>query len=142
MTALVSRRICRDKSIATLEQWLNGSRRDMRPPNFESAIVGREKIVGYLLNPEHRFGASKARFFAGFGFSAERWETFVDALREHARRNEVTGCQETGYGPRFEIDGELPSPDGGNPKVRTVWQLDKGQLAPRLITAIRWTHEP
>ena len=33
------------------------------------------------------------------------------------------------------IDGELTTPDGQRPRIRTVWQLDHGQLAPRLITA-------
>ena len=34
-----------------------------------------------------------------------------------------------------EVEGELPAPDGRRPRVRTVWQVDKGQIAPRLITA-------
>jgi hypothetical protein len=42
---------------------------------------------------------------------------------------------ETGFGPRYLIEGELRAPDGRTPHVCTVWQLDKGQLAPRLITA-------
>ena len=42
---------------------------------------------------------------------------------------------ETGFGPRNEVDGELRTPDGRSPRVRTVWQVDKGQIAPRLITA-------
>ncbi len=41
----------------------------------------------------------------------------------------------TGFGPRYEVDGELNAPDGRRPRLRTVWQLDRGQIAPRLITA-------
>ena len=37
--------------------------------------------------------------------------------------------------PRYEIDGELNAPDGRQPRIRTVWQIDEGQIAPRLITA-------
>jgi hypothetical protein len=107
----------------------------MKLPSFESVVVEREKVVEYLLNPAHRYGASKARFFAEFGFSLERWEMLAAALRAHACQHEVTARKETGYGPRFEVDGELDSPDGRHPNVRTVWQLDEGQLAPRLITA-------
>ena len=36
---------------------------------------------------------------------------------------------------RYAIDGPLESPDGRNPLVRTVWMLEKGSTAPRLITA-------
>jgi hypothetical protein len=37
-------------------------------PARERLLVEREKIVDYLLNPDHRYGASKARFFGAFGF--------------------------------------------------------------------------
>lgn len=40
-------------------------------PNPDKLVVEREKIVDYLLNPAHRYGASKARFFADFGFRLE-----------------------------------------------------------------------
>jgi Domain of unknown function (DUF6883) len=43
--------------------------------------------------------------------------------------------KETGFGPRYEVEGELTAPDGRRPRVSTVWPLDKGQNAPRLITA-------
>jgi hypothetical protein len=42
---------------------------------------------------------------------------------------------ETLFGPRYEVEGSLRTPDSRNPHIRTVWQVDKGQLAPRLITA-------
>lgn len=104
-------------------------------PNAEQLIVEREKIVGYLLNTTHRYGASKARFFEEFGFRMEQWEILAQGLREHGQRNEVTKVLQTNFGARYEIDGTLPAPDGRAPHVRTVWQFDQGQLAPRLITA-------
>lgn len=35
----------------------------MQLPNASTAELSREKIVGYLLNPEHPDGAGKAAFF-------------------------------------------------------------------------------
>ena len=107
----------------------------MNLPNPDRLIVEREKIVDYLLNPAHRYGASKARFFGEFGFRMEDWETLAQALREHGRQHEIVGTTETGFGPRYEIEGEIQVPDGRRPRIRTVWQLDRGQIAPRLITA-------
>lgn len=49
----------------------------MRLPRAETLVVEREKIIDYLLNPTHRYGASKARFFAAFGFRIEEWETLA-----------------------------------------------------------------
>jgi hypothetical protein len=53
-------------------------------PAREWLLVEREKIVDYLLNPDHRYGASKARFFGTFGFRREAWEVLRDALCEQA----------------------------------------------------------
>ena len=107
----------------------------MRLPSVEFAVVDRAKITEYLLNPEHRHGLSKARFFAGFGFTLAAWDVLASALREHAQRYEVARTYDTLWGPRFEIDGELTVPDGRRPRIRSVWQLDEGEIAPRLITA-------
>ena len=107
----------------------------MRLPNAHLAIIDREKITEYLLNTAHRFGASKARFFGEFGFELAAWEILAQALREHAQRHEVSRVTETLFGPRYEITGELSAPDGRAPMVRTIWQLDHGKVAPRLITA-------
>lgn len=107
----------------------------MKLPNADLAIVEQEKIRGYLLNSQHRYGVSKAKYFAQFGFTLEWWEALGDALREHARRHEVSSERPTRFGVRYEIDGELATPDGRRPRVRTVWQLDLGGTAPRLITA-------
>ena len=107
----------------------------MKLPNAQLAIVEREKLTGYLLNPEHRFGASKARFFLEFGFALEAWERLAAELRAHAQAHDVARWRETGFGPRYEVEGEMTAPDGRRPRVRTVWQMDKGQIAPRLITA-------
>jgi hypothetical protein len=104
-------------------------------PNADLAVVEQEKVCGYLLNAEHRYGASKAKFFAEFGFTLESWEVLAEALREHGRRHEVSNEKETGFGPRYQVDGELATPDGRHPRVRTVWQIDHGETAPRLITA-------
>lgn len=107
----------------------------MKLPNAERVIVEREKIVDYLLNPTHRYGASKSRFFTRFGFRVEEWERMGQALGQHGQTHEVTKTRETGFGPRYEVEGALSCPDGRRPQVRTVWQLDCGKVAPRLITA-------
>jgi hypothetical protein len=107
----------------------------MKLPNSANAIVERNKLLDYLLNPEHRIGASKERFFTSFGFTAENWEQFAKALFIHGQTHEVKRVRETGFGPRYEIEGALKAPDGREPFIRSVWQMDKGAVAPRLITA-------
>jgi hypothetical protein len=107
----------------------------MKLPNADKLVVEREKIADYLLNPAHRYGAGKARFFLKFGFTIERWEVLAEALRVHGRTHEVTRTHETSFGPRYEVEGKLRAADGRLPRMRTVWQWDRGAVAPRLITA-------
>ena len=107
----------------------------MRLLNPDKLVVEREKISDYLLNPAHRYGASKARFFTEFGYRIEAWERLAEALREHGRTHEVARTRETGFGPRYAVEGELNTPDGRRPNVRSVWQMDEGAVAPRLLTA-------
>ena len=107
----------------------------MNLPNAQLAVVEGEKIMDYLLNPHHRFGASKARFFHRHGFRVGNWERLAQALLDHGKRHRVSQMKETAYGIRYQIDGELHAISGVSPRIRTVWQLDRGRLAPRLITA-------
>lgn len=107
----------------------------MKLPNAQQAVVDRKKVANYLLNAAHRYGASKARFFTQFGFRMEAWEQLAQALLEHGQMNEVTRTRETGFGPRYEVEGKLHCPNGGHPLLRSVWQVDQGEIAPRLITA-------
>jgi hypothetical protein len=98
-------------------------------------VVEQEKVVDYLLNPFHRYGASKARFFGEFGFRVEEWQRLSEALLEQGCAHDVVMIHETGFGPRYVVDGELDTPRGRRPHVRTVWQLDNGAQVLRLITA-------
>ena len=65
----------------------------------------------------------------------EQWERLAEALREHGRTHEVVREVKTGFGPRYVVEGELVTPGGRRPRIRTIWQFDKGAVAPRLITA-------
>jgi hypothetical protein len=101
----------------------------MKLPNASELIVEREKILGYLLNPTHRYGAAKAKFFTRFGFHARAWEILAEALRKHGRVHEVVRVRETGFGSRFVVEGALNTPAGRQPRVRSVWQFDEGSIA-------------
>jgi hypothetical protein len=99
------------------------------------ARVERKKVVEYLLSFTHPDGSSKARFFSRFGFRVEEWEVLARALKKHGRQHNVSGSVKSAYGTRHSIDGPLETPNGRNPRVRTVWILTKRSRAPRLITA-------
>jgi hypothetical protein len=95
--------------------------------------VDEAKIVGYLLSRSNSHG--KAVFFLGFGFLPEAWESMANALKQHARAHPISAAVDSPYGTRYSVDGELATPSGRRPIVRTVWirEADSDEL--RLITA-------
>jgi hypothetical protein len=107
----------------------------MRLPNVQLAEVPKAKIALYLLNANHRSGKSKARFFAGHGFSVEDWIALANALRQHAQEHEVAKQETTPLGMRFVVEGDMPLPDGVIASVRSVWFIESGESVPRLTTA-------
>ena len=107
----------------------------MKLPHAANAGVERKKIVEYLLSSSHPDGSAKARFFVRFGFTAEEWKIFAQALRQHGKAHDVSGSMESRHGRRYSVDGWLETPDGRNPNVRTVWVLAKRSKSPRLVTA-------
>ncbi|MFY9269513.1 MAG: DUF6883 domain-containing protein [Candidatus Manganitrophaceae bacterium] len=107
----------------------------VRLPNADQAQVDREKITGYLLSATHPDGASKAKFFARFGFYLEDWEVLRAALWKHGVKYAVVKTVESAFGTRYSVEGALETPDGRNPRIRTIWLVEKGSAIPRLITA-------
>lgn len=107
----------------------------MKLPCPDDLIVEQEKIAGYLLNLDHRYGATKAKFFMAVRFSVEQWNILADALRDHGRTHYIKSFRETGFGRRNVVQGDMKTPAGPQAFIRSIWQFDRDNVAPRLITA-------
>ena len=104
-------------------------------PNAQWAVVPEQKITGYLLNPAHPAGGSKAHFFLRFGFSAAGWRELATALVRHAQETEVAAREQTRHGVRYVVDGPLKAPSGRVLNIRCAWYIDTGSETPRFVTA-------
>ena len=107
----------------------------MNLPRAEDVVVLRNKIENYLLHLGHPIGGDKARFFFRFGFRREEWIVLADALRRHAREHPVASSVSDADGVTYLVEGPLATPSGRQPRVRSVWLVETGELAPRFITA-------
>lgn len=107
----------------------------MKLPFANEAEVPLAKIVLYLLNPEHRAGKTKARFFSSHGFAREGWQKLADGLQQHACDHEITKEETTPLGVRFVVEGNMTMPDGAVAGVRAVWFIERGERIPRFVTA-------
>lgn len=109
----------------------------MKLRNVHLAVVDRAKVLDYLLNEAHPDNGGKAQFFASLGFSREDSERLMRALREVAEHGEVVKSGESAHGEKYVVDGWLSAhtQESRQRSVRTVWIIDRGDKAPRLVTA-------
>jgi hypothetical protein len=107
----------------------------MRIPAVERAFISREKIVGYLLNPDHPDGASKARLLAEAGFDATRPEQLEQALTAQHLSGDAREGRPSPFGKKYEVTGPLSGPQG-SVMATSVWRIRYGESFPRLITLI------
>ena len=105
----------------------------MKLPNSDSVQIDKVKITKYLLSSINEEG--KAGFFTRFGFSVAEWDLLATALRQHVTNHNVTQVIQNIHGTKYVIEGILMTPDGRNPSVRSVWLIEMGKQAARLITA-------
>lgn len=106
----------------------------MKLPNAHLAIVDEKKVVEYLLNPMHADNGGKASFFQTLGFDRDNWRAFVTALRSVAVSGEVVRTVESPHGTKYVVDGRIDTPKARAHMVRSVWIVDRGLEAPRLVT--------
>lgn len=98
--------------------------------------IHAQKIAGYLLDLDHVRGGPKARFFMAFGFTPSEPGILASALLAHPTLETRARETATPAGDvRLIYEGPLTTPDGRNPRIRTVWQLDVPDEA-RFITAV------
>jgi len=107
----------------------------MKLPHLENAYVPEDKITLYLLNLQHPKGRGKAKFFMQFWFSMAQWKQLAEALLHHAQSHEVVKIEQTPFGIRYVIEGELETPIERKPQVRVVWFISTDSTQPHLVTA-------
>jgi filamentous hemagglutinin len=106
-----------------------------RLPRADRAVVAREKLEGYLLNPQHEIGRHKARVFASvLGIQRRDWQYLGDQLRAAVVDAPVRSTRETSWGSLYEVVVAVDGLNGQTRQVATVW-LVAGDEPPRLVTA-------
>jgi hypothetical protein len=105
----------------------------VRLPRAEQVRIDERKVREYLLSKTHPVGRFKARLFAALGFDETNTESFVAEVRRIAVVGEVSDVEDTGFGRKYTVPGELKGPTG-IAQVLTVWIEEAGQPVVRLVT--------
>jgi hypothetical protein len=69
------------------------------------------------------------------GFTADAWEELVSVLLRHVAENEVAKMEDSPFGKRYIVEGELFGSGGRKAIIRSVWFVETGEDIPRFVTA-------
>lgn len=105
-------------------------------PNCENAVISREKLERYCLDPEHvsstigkSSGKDKARVFrAVLGFLKADWELLKNRILEELPYAEATAGDEDEHGKRYTVVVAITGPNGNTAVVLTAWIMAWNRL--------------
>jgi hypothetical protein len=115
--------------------WQNA--RNVKLRNAHLAIVDSSRVLDYLLNEAHPDNGGKARFFGSLGYFAGGSRPPDAGPSRGCRTREVVRSAESAHGQKHVVDGRLSghTQESRQWSIRTVWIIDRGEDAPRLVTA-------
>lgn len=112
-------------------------------PNYENAVIQREKLERYCLDSAHEskaFGKSsgkdKARVFkAALGFVKADWELLKNRILEELPYHEALFRHEDEHGKRYNVYVAITGPNGNTVIVLTAWIIRPNTDYPFFVTA-------
>jgi len=105
----------------------------MKIPHAGDVRIDERKVRGYLLSTSHPVGRFKARVLAALGFDERGAPAFIEELRRLAVEGDVSEVEETAFGQKYTVPGDLIGPLGTAPVI-TVWFRERGVDRVRLVT--------
>jgi hypothetical protein len=104
-------------------------------PNHQQAVIPRDKLEGYALNPDHDPGKHKARVFkSALGFEQNDWEALSQRILAALPFHAATFKGNAPYGERYEVVLPIAGLNGQTKEVLTAWIVETGSDFPKLVT--------
>lgn len=111
-----------------------------RVPPAHEAVVPKEKLAGYALDPAHPRGRHKARVFSSaLGIEPTDWRYLRDQLIEGVVQALVLGTRITPFGVLYEVVVLVDGLNGATAPVAAIWLLEEDH-PPRLVST--WVDIP
>ncbi len=104
-------------------------------PGADHAFIPPEKLRDYLLNPEHPVGGPKAQWFVSMGYDPDAPQRLAADLLAVVHGAEDYSSEATAFGAKYIVAGSVTVPIGRRANILTVWIIETGTSAPRLVTA-------
>jgi len=104
--------------------------------SFSRVLIAEDKLIAYLLDPNHKKGGAKADFFINIcGFSPGNPQALEDELRRHPLTAAPGKPRKTKRGVNYLFICDIQTPKRGPTCIVSVWNIDRGGGVPRLSTA-------
>lgn len=98
----------------------------------EDTLIAQEKLMQYLLVFRKR--KDKSQWLARAGYTPENWKILENDLREQILSTDARPTENTEYGQKYEIRGELVGPNGKSLAVCTIWMTESATGRTKFIT--------
>lgn len=114
----------------------NGANISSSMPNAREAITPREKFINYSLNPDNPNAKGKAEAYEkGLGYTRENADGLISQVHDYViSYNKPYEVSQSEYGTKYKYRIPVTGPNGKTKNVIAVYQIDKGQSIPRMIT--------
>ena len=120
----------------------NRSKHSNALSNYQNAVILREKLEAYALNPTHEatrpggsHGKNKAVVFkSALGFDQSNCELLEERILTELQYHEAVLEEEGEWGKSYRADLTILGANGRTGDVRTIWLIRHGTDYPSLIT--------
>lgn len=114
----------------------NGAIVSSSMPNSMDAVTPKEKFINYSLNPDNPNAKGKAKAYEkGLGYTKDNADGLISQVHEYvASDNKPYDVSQSEYGTKYKFRIPVTGPNGMTKNVIAVYQIDKGQSIPRMIT--------
>lgn len=104
-------------------------------PLANRAVIPKEKLRCYALDPDHPTGRHKARVFgSALGVTQADWEWLRDGIAEAVLSAPIATLSMSPFGIRCEVPILLEGLNGATHEVTTAWIIETEDEPPRLTS--------
>lgn len=104
-----------------------------RLKNFRNAVIPRNKLKNYILNPSK--DKNKAEFFASLGYNMKNYKRLINDVKSKLKTNKALKYKEKDKNGNEAYQVNMLLGVTKKRMVTTAWIIKPGEKSPQFITA-------
>lgn len=103
-------------------------------PNYDRAVIPKEKFTQYALNPQKDKNKAEA-FEKALGYNLNNANKLIKNIKENVNKYNAIEKEDKGFGKRYEVLMTLKGENKKIANIKTAWIIDKDTGETRLTSA-------